>query len=254
MTDIVSTQLTRDEARTLTDDIRSRVVDLLPRIKEAYEGRADRALGYPSWHEYCTAELEGLRVPLADRPAMVAELRQTGMSTRAIGAALGVDPKTVRNDLGSTGEKSPVETVKSLDGRERPAIQPLRPTSVGQSPTQMPARQEVADAILSVVDESIVSPIGEETDTDGDARRDAELDEMMAGTVQRFRRNYAQAARQAGQITAFAPERVAEVFAGNFTRDVNDLLNRLEGWIGEVRTAHRAQQRAGLRLVNGGRS
>lgn len=155
MTTVAPTELTRDEARALTDEIRSRVVDLLPRIKEAYDRRADRALGYSSWHEYCTAELEGMRIPLADRPAIVAELRQTGMSTRAIGAALGVDAKTVRNDLGSTGEISPVETVRSLDGRERPATQPARPTPVAPTTTQMPTRQEAADAVTAGIDQHL---------------------------------------------------------------------------------------------------
>jgi len=122
----VAASLTADEARHLTDLIVAKLNQLVPLVKRAYEGRADKALGYPSWHAYCAAELGGLRLPLADRPAAVAELRDAGMSTRAIGSALGVDAKTVRNDLAATGEQSPVEKVISLDGRERPATMPAK--------------------------------------------------------------------------------------------------------------------------------
>jgi hypothetical protein len=47
------------------------------------------------------------------------------MSTRAIGSALGVDPKTVRNDLAQLGKNSPVpDRVTGTDGKERPAVRP----------------------------------------------------------------------------------------------------------------------------------
>lgn len=89
----ITATLTADEARSLTDQIAKKIAGLVPLVKRAYEGRADKALGYASWHAYCEAELGGIRIPLADRPAAVAELRGAGMSTRAIGSAIGVDPK-----------------------------------------------------------------------------------------------------------------------------------------------------------------
>lgn len=145
MTELATTDLTEAEARTLTEAIRGRVVDLLPLITQAYERRADRALGYDSWSAYCAEELSGLRLPLADRPAMVAELRQTGMSTRAIGAALGVGKSTVDRDLATVpgGTVEPTR-ITSLDGRERPAT--------------MPARQDVADTTLKGVDAHVSTP------------------------------------------------------------------------------------------------
>lgn len=130
----IAPTLTQTEARELTDQIVDRLAQLVPLVKRAYEGRADRALGYANWHSYCAAELGGIRIPLADRPTVVTELRREGMSTRAIGSALGVDAKTVRNDLASSGEKSPVETVISLDGRQRPATQP-KPEPVDEPET-----------------------------------------------------------------------------------------------------------------------
>ena len=134
MTDLAVAELTAEEAQDLTEEIRIRLDFLLPLIKKAFEGRADRALGYESWQAYCSAELSNIRVPVGDRPAMVAELRQSGMSQRAIGAAFGVSQETVRRDL-ATDTNVSVEapaTITSLDGRERPASRP--PTSPTQSP------------------------------------------------------------------------------------------------------------------------
>lgn len=151
---LATTELTADAARHLTEQIRVRLDFLLPLIKQAFEGRADRALGYDSWQAYCTAELGDVRVPLGDRPAMIAELRQSGMSQRAIGAALGVSQSTVRDDLAelSTSTQFP-ERIVSTDGKERPAERPQSPEPVeapvpaGSGPTS-PAPEPVPSGDL----------------------------------------------------------------------------------------------------------
>lgn len=112
--------LTEAGARALTTRIRRSVEDLLPLIRAAYQRRADLALGYSSWAAYCDAELSGMRLNLGKRQQAVATLRDGGMSTRAIGLAVGASEATVRRDL-STASHDAVERVKSLDGRERPA-------------------------------------------------------------------------------------------------------------------------------------
>lgn len=170
MNDIAVAELTRDEARALTDDIKGRVVDLLPRIQKAFNGRADKALGYDSWHEYCTAELDDLRIPLTERPAKVAELRQSGMSIRAISSALGVGVGTVSRDLATVPSGTVPDRIVSLDGKERPATQPVRPEPAPEpdviddvplwdeptpAPAAMPARQEIADLIASRLDQVV---------------------------------------------------------------------------------------------------
>lgn len=152
--------LTRDAARALTDEIKGRVSDLLPLIKRAFDERADQALGYANWADYCSAELSGIRVPLDDRPAMVGELRANGMSTRAIGSALGVTHTQVQRDLNRLERDVPVaqpEKVLSLDGRSRPASMPEKPGPVEaaeeESPLPgMPEGQERADAFMAGVD------------------------------------------------------------------------------------------------------
>lgn len=115
--------LTEADARELTAKIRATVQELLPMLRTAWRRRADLALGYESWEAYCNSELAGLRLPLGDRHHAVNELRQDGMSTRAIGAALGVSHQTVQRDL-TSGPSGPVERVASLDGKDRPASRP----------------------------------------------------------------------------------------------------------------------------------
>lgn len=99
--------MTADEARQATDRIRlalDRVsnawADLGERIADAYQRRADLALGYGSWAEYADAELkpaEGLAAEV--RRQLVGMLSQAGMSTRAIAPTVGVDGSTVRRDV-----------------------------------------------------------------------------------------------------------------------------------------------------------
>lgn len=49
-------QLTADDARHLTDDIKRDVHALWAAMLRAYNGGAHTALGYTNWHDYCAAE------------------------------------------------------------------------------------------------------------------------------------------------------------------------------------------------------
>jgi hypothetical protein len=129
--------LTADEARAITEQIKIRAATLRFLIARVFLGRVWIPLGYPNWDTYCGTELDStrLRLPREERAEMVAWLREeTGMSPRAIASALGVDPKTARNDLAASGgEKSPpAEDVvdpkeartTGSDGKSYPAHKP----------------------------------------------------------------------------------------------------------------------------------
>lgn len=105
---IESIPLTADDARRLTERIRIRLdrvstawADLGEAITEAFQRRADLALGYGSWADYADAELKpakGLAVEV--RRQLVSMLSAAGMSTRAIAPAVGVkSDQTIRADL-----------------------------------------------------------------------------------------------------------------------------------------------------------
>lgn len=115
--DTLPTDLTCEQARVLTDTINATLGSLWRQLVKAWEGRAWVALGYASWDAYCAAELDTdhFKLPRAERREVVASMREAGMSTRAIAAATGVDPKTVRNDSG--GDFSPPAPVVGRDGK-----------------------------------------------------------------------------------------------------------------------------------------
>lgn len=104
--ELAQAPLSELEARRLTERIRvalDRVstawADLGERITEAYQRRADLALGYGSWAEYAEAELkpsEGLAAEV--RRQLVGMLSQAGMSTRAIAPTVGVGTTQVHRD------------------------------------------------------------------------------------------------------------------------------------------------------------
>ena len=99
-------ELTEAEARRLTERIRTRLdrvstawADLATSITEAYQRRADLALGYGSWSEYAEAELKPSEGLAADvRRQLVGMLSAQGMSTRAIAPTVGVSPRQAAYD------------------------------------------------------------------------------------------------------------------------------------------------------------
>lgn len=88
-----------NEARKLVDEIKIDLSNLLPKIKKAWESQVWRALEYPSWEALCDTEFSGLRIPLELRREIVPELREAGMSERAIAKTVNVGKTTVRRDL-----------------------------------------------------------------------------------------------------------------------------------------------------------
>lgn len=89
--------LSADDARELTDRIKAGVEVVWHLIVEAYNRGAHRALGYSSWDDYCTREFgtSRIRLPKEDRQEVVASLRDSGLSIRAIAAATGIGTKQV---------------------------------------------------------------------------------------------------------------------------------------------------------------
>jgi hypothetical protein len=154
--------LTADQARELTDQIKADVSAVRNLVIEAFTRRVWVALGYDSWDAYCDGELgtARLRLPRHERPEMVAWLRTAGMSRRAIAPALGVSEGTVRNDLnagaqnyapgGEIGETLDAEIVDTAepekitgrDGKSYPASKPAHepitePTPVSEPITEL---------------------------------------------------------------------------------------------------------------------
>jgi hypothetical protein len=99
--------MTEAEARDITGRIRASLDVAWDLLVRAYLQGAWRALGYASWDAYTDAELgeTRLRIPREQRRELVASMSDAGMSTRAIGSALGVTQQTVANNRAASGVK-----------------------------------------------------------------------------------------------------------------------------------------------------
>jgi hypothetical protein len=112
-------------------------------LGELYDGQGWQALGYVNWQALCDAELPELKqlLTVAEKRALVVDLRQRGMSLRAAAAPAGISAATAKTWLDEAGVQ--LATVTSLDGRVRPA------SSAGPKPDK-PRLTNVARAVLMV--------------------------------------------------------------------------------------------------------
>lgn len=120
---------TREQARALTDRIKVAVEGTWLLIQEAYTSRAWAALGYDTWDDYCNAEFGAtrLRLPREERQEVVASLRESGLSIRAIASATGINKETVSRDLQVSGIQT-AEVVTGVDGKSYAASRPPAPS------------------------------------------------------------------------------------------------------------------------------
>ncbi|MFB7222433.1 hypothetical protein [Streptomyces sp. NPDC056227] len=116
----------QDQARTLTDRIKVAVEGTWLLIQEAYTSRAWAALGYQTWDAYCAAEFgeTRLRLPREERQEVVASLRESGLSTRAIASATGLSKGTIGRDL-ATAPIGAVEEIAGTNGKAYAATRPV---------------------------------------------------------------------------------------------------------------------------------
>lgn len=115
-----------EEARAITARIKANLDADWELVLDAYQRRADIALGYPSFDVYVASEFSGcrIRLPREKRAAVVKSLREHGMSIRAIATVCGVDKNTVACDLGKVGEIHTPDKICGLDGKQHPSKKP----------------------------------------------------------------------------------------------------------------------------------
>lgn len=116
MTDIALP--THEEARALTDRIKVAVEGTWQLIREAYTSRTWAVLGYDSWDAYCNTEFgqSRLKLPREERQEVVASLRDSGLSVRAIASATGSSVGTIAGDLGRCSEVN-TSPITGTDGK-----------------------------------------------------------------------------------------------------------------------------------------
>lgn len=273
------------EARALIDGMRVDVAGIDVRIKIAFHGRAWVSLGYSTWDAMCEAEFDGarLRIPREDRAEQVQSLRSAGLSTRAIGSALGLPKSTVADDLATARSRTveqPTE-VRSLDGRTRPATKPPRPpapssAAIPAGPTSTDPGPSPAHAAPPAAVEGSTSPPSEPTasvdarptSTGGgepdvgtvpfeehpdyqpsNADLDRQLEDELSSTDERFRSNLVRACAPTYSVLDLSAARVIETYLpGSTAAEALDLyLTRITGWTDEVRAGLRPRNLRSVR-------
>lgn len=93
------------------------------------------------------------------RREVVRALREQGHSTRAIGRAVGADPKQVRRDIAG-GDMSPPAEVQGTDGKRYPASRPAPTKVVQPAPPEceIPGQTTVDDQIEARPAERLADP------------------------------------------------------------------------------------------------
>lgn len=252
MSELIATAEARAERiRAGADQAKAWIEDVM---QAAVEGDW-RILGYGSWQDYCDDVIgERVQYPRGERQEIVGRMREAGMSTRAIGAALGVDDKTVRNDQSqyapaeNSAPDSDPQPVTGIDGKTYTQPPRSAPPPVSPPPEpELPDRQDEAEEATAEVDQHVHEQAQQ------DARRDAELDAAMDDTDTRFRANFSRALSRADDVWQFDTDRIAELHAADFDRDLAPWLEEMSRWCERVSQACK-RKRSGLRVVNGGQS
>lgn len=111
-----------ERIRYMAMSVRDGVEKLQQLVSEAQQGQAHVALGYASWTAYIAEVMGDEPLQLRNREErreVVSWLAGQGMSTRAIAPVIGVDQKTVSNDL-----RAPREEVSSPPTPAEPTFDP----------------------------------------------------------------------------------------------------------------------------------
>lgn len=132
-----------ETAKEITDKIRNGLDGVWDLIITAYQWKVWTVLGYDTWDEYCDKEFRHFRIKLGkeDREVVVGNLRDHGLSLRAIASATGYDKRTVQRDLDATAK--PRENIIGINGRNYSATRGVKPPST-------PTKRRVSDSFWTV--------------------------------------------------------------------------------------------------------
>ena len=145
MSEVIEPLMDHAEAERITERIRltvdttARNLDKLAKlVAEAFERRADLAMGYGSWAEYSQEEFGEETQTLAPqfRRQLVGMLSAEGMSTRAIAPAVGVSQRTAARDAQVSHDGSP-DVGNDFPPAPEPDVDPEIPVAI--SPVSAPS-------------------------------------------------------------------------------------------------------------------
>lgn len=168
--------------------------------------RAWEHYGLDSWDALCRERGWNRPLTLEQRQQEVAALRQQGMSTRAIAAAVGASKSQVDRDL-ATVPNGTVDEVVSLDGRTRPATRPEVITA-----EEFVADYLSDDEVMAVLDQVV-------------PEQPEHLGDNLSTLA--FRASYSRAIARAHGVTAFCAGEHVEKFDEEMRDELTSLIDSL---------------------------
>lgn len=246
----MSTDLTVHDARVLTARIRESVAGVWDLIVEAYTSRAWTSLGYDSWDDYTRTEFDGVRIalPREDRREVIGSLRDAGLSTRAIASAIGVNDKTVRNDLAGAEYSAPVI---GADGKQY-APKPAHVTTTTRTTESTKVEHDVDLDTGEITSPGSRAPL--QDSAPGVEQLSAEpgaLDPIAAAKAEAAKsphvlahkaidryRDANQTVNAAGGIDVILTETRDYTAAQNWAKDLEDAIDIAETWLSAIRRQH----------------
>lgn len=246
--------LTEQEARQLTEQIADGLGEVWSLIKRAYLGRAWVPLGFGSWDDYVdeTFGVTRIRLPREDRQEVVASLRESGLSIRAIASATGSSVGTVSADLNAgvqnrtpdeDGPREPdiAPTITGTDGKQYRPADPALKLRQEQEEARARARAEKAaieKAAKEDAEQTMANRIADRRQNDPRVRA-----EHIAQTVRGFLLS------DAHTLLDINPAEAAESLAIGDEMSALADADRLASWLADFRSRLTADNVTDLRSV-----
>jgi hypothetical protein len=134
--------LDKATARGLVDKITASLDEIRDAIIQLWDGKGWITLGYPSLQDLCEAEFRmKLQLPTTERISVVHDLTGHGLSTRAIGSALGISQSTVTRDRRSGEPNDSPAEVAGRDGKRYRMKPPREPEKIHATVSISPPRE-----------------------------------------------------------------------------------------------------------------
>lgn len=135
-------EMTPDEARDITNRMRTAAGVLTELYVDAYTRRAWAALGHASWDAYLAAEFGDfhIRLPREERDEVIGSLRSAGLSIRAIAATGVASKKTVERTIAASGVAKDDTCVTGTDGKTYNAVAEAAARRAAEAKAEAPAK------------------------------------------------------------------------------------------------------------------
>ena len=257
-TGLIIATMTPDEARGITERIRSGMNGLWALMQRAYTEQIWLSLGYVGWDEYTAAEFKGVKLalPREERLSVLKAFRDdAGMSTREIAAATGLSTGTVseslsekRSEMNSTsGDFVRIEPKSQIEDDDSDGT----PDAVDavSSPTEEVGAETASAPTPLVSAEGVTATLPVESPTVTPSARPRSLGDFMTPDDE-WNQDVARKVRSA-RASLVISHPVDEVIARadqELLESIEDVAKAIADWAAEIKRGT-----TGLRVVQGGK-